>query len=253
MGITVEIAGKIATVSLDFPPVNALTTEAYDQLGNVFAGFAQQPDINCAILKSSSDRAFCAGKDLKEFLATRVEDDPSVAAVVFRAFERIRHCAVPVIAAVNGAALGAGCVIASLCDIIVASPRARFGLTEVNVGRCGGASHLGLHLPRSTLRRMYFTAEPLSAGEAYRVGLVSDLVPADELYTRVAQIAATIAKKSPIGLRTAKRSLDEIEQLQVEDGYAREQRYSTQLMATEDAREASRAAVEKRQPVFVGR
>jgi|HigsolmetaAR202D_1030399.scaffolds.fasta_scaffold00823_14 enoyl-CoA hydratase len=251
--IQVSIADKIATVTLNRAPVNALTNKLYGELGDVFLQLSENRDVNCVILQSACAKAFCAGKDLKEFLAARVEDDPANAAIVRRTFSAILNCAVPVIAAVNGPALGAGAVIASVCDIRIASRAATFALPEINVGRCGGGAHLGRLIPQGALRRMFFTGQPIDAQEAYRIGLVDQLVEPDQLSDTVLKLATTIASKSPLGLRIGKKALREAENLPLEEGYAREQQYSTELMATEDAREAVRAVVEKRQPVFVGR
>jgi enoyl-CoA hydratase len=158
-----------------------------------------------------------------------------------------------VIAAVNGPALGAGAVLASVCDIRISAASATFGLPEINVGRCGGGAHIGRHVPQGMLRKMFFTGRPISAEEAYRIGLVQEVVPPERLMDTARQLAATIAEKAPLGLRLGKAALNEIEFLPVEEGYAREQSYSTRLMHTEDAREATRAVVEKRAPVFHGR
>ena len=156
------------------------------------------------------------------------------------------------IAAVNGPALGAGCVLASVCDIRLASDTATFGTPEVNVGRCGGTAHMRRHIPQGLLRRMFFTGQPIKAAEAERWGFV-EVVPGAELMTQARAMAELIASKAPLGLRMGKAAMNETEFLPVEEGYAIEQRYSTKLMATEDAREATRAAVEKRKPRFVGR
>jgi enoyl-CoA hydratase len=210
-------------------------------------------DVHCAILTAAGTKAFCAGKDLHEFLATTVEEDPVKAAVTRRCFSAIMHCQVPVIAAVNGPALGAGCVIASACDIRVASDGATFSLPEINVGRCGGGAHVGRLIPQGALRKMFFTGQPIQAAEAYRLGLVDVLSKPEELMTDARRLAETIAVKSPLGLRFGKRALNEVEFLPTEQGYPIEQQYSTRLMATEDAREAAKAVVEKRKPVFKGR
>jgi len=160
---------------------------------------------------------------------------------------------VPVIAAVNGPALGAGSVLAAVSDIRIASEKATFGMPEINVGRCGGGAHMGRLIPQGMLRLMYFTGEPISAWDAHRVGLVEQVVPPRRLLPAAHELAEIIAKKSPIGLRMAKEALNRAEFMQVEEGYQLEQSYSTKLMHTEDAREATRAVVEKRAPVFKGR
>ena len=158
-----------------------------------------------------------------------------------------------VIAQVDGPALGAGCVIAACADVRIASSRAKFGMPEINVGRCGGTAHIGRLISQGAMRLMWFTGEPIDAQEAYRIGLVEKVVEPDALEATVAALAATIAKKSPVGLRVGKKSMNEAEELPVDIGYAHEQRYSTQMMHSEDAREATRAIVEKRAPVFTGR
>lgn len=253
MTLHIEKADKIARITLDRPPVNALTIGLYEELAELFESTRDWDDINCVILTAQGHRAFCAGLDLNEFLAASVEDDPARAAIVRRMFSAVRHAAMPVIAAVNGPALGAGAVLASVCDIRLASRNATFGLPEINVGRCGGGAHIGRLVPQSVLRMMAFTGQPIGAEEALRVGMVNEVLESDQLMIRAQEIAEIIAAKAPLGLRLGKTSLNEIEFMPVEEGYAKEQGYSTKLMATEDAREATRAVVEKRRPVFVGR
>jgi enoyl-CoA hydratase len=251
--ITIDVQDGVATVTLDRPPVNAVTLDLYQRLGEIFADLGSSLDVNCAVLTGAGNRAFCAGMDLKEFLAATVEEDPYRAEIVRTSFHRIRHCQIPVIAAVNGPALGAGTVFAALCDIRIAADTATFSMPEINVGRCGGAAHVGRLIGQGALRRMYFTGQPIDAAEAHRIGLVEQVVAAADLLPTARALAGVIAAKSPLGLRMAKRSLNEVEFLPVDDGYPVEQSYSTKLLATEDAREAARAVVEKRPPVFQGR
>ncbi|MEQ8865101.1 MAG: enoyl-CoA hydratase-related protein [Thalassobaculum sp.] len=253
MALNVEKAGRIARVTLDRPPVNALTLQLYGEIADLFESMSTWDDVNCVILSGAGTKAFCAGLDLHEFLAATVEDDPKRAAIIRRTFSAVRNAAVPVIAALNGPALGAGCVLASVCDMRIASDNATFGLPEINVGRCGGGAHLGRLIPQGMLRRMFFTGRPIDANEAYRIGLVDEVVPSAELADAAGRLAEILAAKAPLGLRLGKAALNEVEFMPVEDGYAREQQYSTRLMTTEDAREATRAVVEKRPPVFHGR
>jgi enoyl-CoA hydratase len=153
--IIVEKADKVVSVIIDRPPVNALTIALYQRVAEVFEEIGSFTDVNCAVLLARGSRAFCAGLDLREFLAAKVEDDPARAVIVRRMFHSVRHCAIPVIAAVNGPALGAGCVLASVCDIRIASENATFGLPEINVGRCGGTAHMACSSPacRSARRK----------------------------------------------------------------------------------------------------
>lgn len=251
--IIVEKADKIAQVVIDRPPVNALTMALYQRIADVFEEIGTWSDVNCAVLSARGAKAFCAGLDLREFLAAKVEDDPTRAVIVRRMFHSVRHCKIPVIAAVNGPALGAGCVLASVCDIRIASENATFGLPEINVGRCGGTAHMARHVPQGLLRRMFFTGVPIGAQEAHRAGFVDRVVPLDRLMPEVNELAGVIASKAPLGLRLGKEALNRVEFMPVDEGYALEQDYSTKLMHTEDAREATRAVLEKRAPVFKGR
>jgi enoyl-CoA hydratase len=251
--LKVETAGKVVRVTIDRPPVNAITLAIYQQITEAFDAISKRDDVNCVVFTGAGNRAFCAGLDLKEFLAAKPEDDPARAAIVRATFKGVRSCAVPVIAAVNGPALGAGCVLAAVSDIRIAADNATFGLPEINVGRCGGGAHMGRLVPQGTLRRMFFTGKPIDAAEAYRLGMVEQVVPAADLMATADEMAKTISEKAPLGLRLGKEALNTIESMQVEEGYALEQTYSTRLMHTEDAREATRAVVEKRLPVFKGR
>jgi enoyl-CoA hydratase/carnithine racemase len=251
--IIVEKAGKVVSVVLDRPPVNALTIALYQRIAEVFEDIGSWTDVNCAVLSAGGSRAFCAGLDLRELLAAKVEDDPGRAVIVRRMFRSVRHCAIPVIAAVNGPALGAGCVLASVCDIRIASENATFGLPEINAGRCGGTAHMARHVPQGLLRRMFFTGMPISAQEAHRVGFVDQVVPLDRLIPAANELAGVIAGKAPLGLRMGKEAMNRVEFMPVEEGYELEQEYSTKLLHTEDAREATRAVLEKRAPAFKGR
>lgn len=252
-GLEIVRSGAIVTIAIDRAPVNAITLAIYEAIAETFEVLGKDDGANCAIFTGRGDRAFCAGLDLNEFLAARVEDDAHRAKIVRRTFEAVRNCAIPVIAAVNGPALGAGCVLTSVCDVRIASEKAKFGLPEINVGRCGGTAHLGRLIPQGSLRKMFFTGAPISAEEAFRIGLADEVVAPERLMPRAEELAAVIAAKAPLGLRLGKEALNGAEFLPVAEGYALEQSFSTKLMATEDAREATRAVLEKRAPRFVGR
>jgi enoyl-CoA hydratase len=247
--LKIEKFDRVATVIMDRPPVNALTLALFENIFEVFQDLGTSFDVNCVILTGAGTRAFCAGLDLNDsFSATLAEDLKRR-----RAYSAVYHCKVPVIAAVNGPALGAGSLLASVCDIRIAADRATFGLPEINVGRCGGGAHHGRLIPQGALRRMFFTGSPISTEEAYRIGLVDQIVKPVELLPAARALSAVIASKSPLGLRLGKKVLNEIESVPFEEGYALEQRYSAKLLETEDAKEAKRALIEKRMPVFVGR
>jgi enoyl-CoA hydratase/carnithine racemase len=207
------------------------------------------------VLRSASERVFCAGADISELgtLTGRdaVDADEARQVLARETFDSILSLPQPTIAVIDGPAIGAGAVIASCCDIRLASTGASFQLPEVAVGRCGGARHLMRHLPQSVVRRMYFTAERLGASDAERYGFV-ELVNDDGASTLDAALALAkrIAQHSPLALRLGKEALNLAEPLPVQEGYALEQQYTLRLARSDDAREALAARREKREPRF---
>lgn len=251
--IQVDVADGIARVRMTRAPVNALTMANYAELGDAFRSLSEDVAVRCVILSSTMPKAFCAGKDFNEFLSSRADDYLRDAPIIRGAFEAIRHCAVPTIAMIDGPAIGAGCTLAAMCDIRVAGERAKFILPEMDVGRCGGGSHIGRLIPQGALRRMFFTGDPMRAAEAYRVGLVDELVATDALEEATLAIARRIAVKSGVILRIGKKSINDSEYLPVDEGYVLEQGFSAEMSKTDDASEAITAIIEKRAPVFTGR
>ncbi len=157
-------------------------------------------------------------------------------------------CPVPVIAAINGAAIGAGLAFAAVCDVIIAAEGARFGTTEINVGLLGASAHLSLLLGRHKVREMYMTGELVDAAELHRLGAIRAIVAPDELMGAARELATTLAKKSPIAMRLAKEALNRVEFLPLKEAYRIEQDYTRRLASYDDAEEARLAYVEKRDP-----
>jgi enoyl-CoA hydratase len=234
-GISVEQVGKILSIKLDIPPVNALNIDRYREIERTFRDVNAGQGITCVVLSAAGSRAFCAGMDLKEFRAASADDDPARALAVRSAFAAVRRCPIPVIAAVGGAAIGAGAVLASVCDIRIASEKAYFQMTEIDVGRCGGGAHMGRHVPPGWLRLMYFTGEPINVWQAYSIGFVQEVVPHRRLNKAAYELAEVVAAKSEVGLRMAKEALNQVEWMPVEEGYEVEQSYSTALMKLLDS------------------
>ena len=168
-------------------------------------------------------------------------------------FYAVTDCTKPVIAAVNGPALGAGFVLALACDIMLASDNAYFAMPEINVGLAGGARFLMAHVGRSKARALYLTGARISAAELHRLGVIEACPPREKLMAAALDIAREIASKSPLAVRHIKHALNTIEDMPVRDAYRFEQSVTVELSHSEDAREAQRAFVEKRKPVFKGR
>ena len=252
--VWVTLDERVAVVTLERPPVNAMATQTYLDLAAAFEGLSERDDCSVIVLRSGSPRAFCAGADIKEVATLTAEFDERRQRAARRLFNAILEARQPVIAAVNGPALGAGCVLAAVADIVLASEQATFGLPEINVGRCGGGRHMMRVLPQGIVRWMYFTGRPLTAAEAHRWGMVREVLPdAAALDEAAMQLAAEIAGKSPIALRLAKEALNLVEDAPLVEGYQTEQQFTLRLRDTEDAKEAAAAFVEKRAPRWKGR
>jgi enoyl-CoA hydratase len=249
-----DVADGIATVTFDRPPVNAQNARTREELIRVFDTISDRDDVRVAILTGAGN-TFSAGADLKERVDLVHEPGDYLRhnRLVREFFYAVTDCAKPVIAAVNGPAIGAGFVLMLACDIMLASDNAYVAMPEIDVGLAGGARFLMEHVGRSRARLMYLTGRRVSAAELYRLGVIEACPPRAALMDAARDIAREIASKSPLAVRHIKRALNTIEELPVRDAYRFEQSVTVELSRTEDAREAQRAFVEKRKPVFKGR
>jgi len=253
--LTVETEGHVATVTLDRPPVNAVDRSTMAEIRDTFRRFDDDRDIRAVIFTAAGDRAFMAGADLRTVgqhstgpdgtPATLVTDPPRVSRDAMWA---VADCAVPVIGAINGPALGAGLAFAACCDILIAAEGATFGAPEINVELLGASAPLSKLVGRYKAREMFFTGERVDAAELYRLGAVRAVVPRAELLARARALADELATKSPIALRLAKESMNRVEDLPLKEATRTEQDYTARLSGFEDAAEARSAHAEKRAP-----
>jgi enoyl-CoA hydratase len=222
------------------------------ELREAFRSFADRADVRVAIFTGAGEKAFLAGVDLKSFDTDDTEPDPAddPGLLARSAIEAVYDCAVPVIAAVNGPALGAGLAYAAVCDLILAADTATFGTTEINVGLLGASAHLNLLLGRPFVRELFLTGVPAPAAELHRLGAVNRVLPLPELLPAARELAASLAAKSPLAVRLAKQALNETEFLPLKEGYPIEQRYTRRLLQHPDSQEARKAFAEKRDPVW---
>ncbi|CAN7431588.1 enoyl-CoA hydratase/isomerase family protein [Variovorax sp. LjRoot290] len=253
MNVSLEVSEHIAVVRLNKPPVNALDRATRQRLIDVFDEVSERADIRVAIL-TGTGKYFCSGADLKD------RPDPEKAGdflghnrLTRETGNAIRECAKPVIAAVNGPALGAGFGLMAACDIFLASEDASFAMPEINVGLAGGVSMLRTMFGRSFTRRMFFTGMRVPAAELYRRGVLDEVLPPDELLPAALRLAQEMASKSPLALAYAKQAANMMDLMPQRDGYRFEQNITMALSKTEDAKEARQAFLEKRQPVYKGR
>ncbi len=244
------IEGPIATVTFSRPPVNALNRQALEEIAVAFESLAEQK-VSVAVFRTGGDKAFIAGADLKEIDAER-DIGPAEAvdrgALARRALEAVADCAVPVVVAVDGPAIGGGLSFAALSDIVIASERARFGTTEINVGLLGASAHLRRMVGAMRARELYLSGRIVDAQEMAGYGGIAYLVPHAELDETVQRVATELAAKSPLALRLAKEAMDRTEDLPVHEGYRIEQDYTNRLLALQDSAEARRAFLERRSP-----
>ncbi len=255
--LELDVTDGVAIVRLNRPPVNAVNTVMMQELRRSFDALSQDRSVGAVVLSACGDRAFCGGIDLKEEQVSRAADEVGDVRAFLDPFWEwrqaqyaIHQCSVPVVAAVERPAIGAGFGLVGSCDMVIAGESATFGLTEINVGVLGGASKALRMLGPSKARRMLFLGELLPAHELYRLGGVEEVVPTGQAETGAMELARQMATQSPIGLRLAKESILRIEADEMMQRYRIENDYTTRLRSFADSKEALDAFVEKRPPTW---
>jgi len=258
MPVTVEIRDFIATITLNRPAaLNAIDPETATQLHAAWHEVSTRKDVRVGILTGAGDRAFCAGADLKKTMPP----PESFAELHFGSqaeFPPISKLQTPkpMIAAINGLALGGGLELAMVCDIRIAADTATFGFPEVGLGSIpggGGTQRIVRAIGQSDAMLMLLTGERIDAEEALRIGLVSRLVPASEVAAAAHSIASRIAANAPLAVVAAKKLADVGGELSLAAGLELEQQAFGNLRNSEDRIEGRRAFAEKRKPRFQGR
>jgi enoyl-CoA hydratase len=257
--ILYEKKARISYVTLNRPRLlNAQSPEMFDELGQVFGEIKHDAEVGVVILTGVGDRAFCAGADIN-FLKQLAQTTP-VAAKAFvaknrLAFGAIAHLGKPVIAAVNGFALGGGCELAMACHIRLAAENARFGQPEINLGLfpgAGGTQRLPRLVGTGIALEMMLTGEPISAQEAHRVGLVNRVVPAAELMTAAEALAQQILNKAPLAAGMILEAVQHGMEMTLAEGLQLEENLFGVICSTQDMREGTTAFLDKRPAQFTG-
>jgi enoyl-CoA hydratase len=255
--VILERDGAIATVTINRPAVlNALDARTIAELAEVFARLAADPEVRVAIVTGAGTKAFVAGADINELARL----DPAGARDVARAgqglFERIEQLGKPVIAAINGFALGGGCELAMACTLRIAAETARLGQPEINLGIIpgyGGTQRLTRLVGRTRALEMLLTGGPVSAADAERMGLVNRVVPGDRLLEEAHSLAVALAAQAPVAMRyildVVRRGLD----VPLDEACALEASLFGLVVATDDSKEGMRAFLEKRKARFEGK
>jgi enoyl-CoA hydratase/carnithine racemase len=250
----VGISNYVATVTITSPPVNAQNPQFREEIIRIFDVLGLSTEVR-AIILTGAGRTFSAGADLTQ--RASIDTDPAGYAqhnrLVRSALDAVMECPKPVIAAVNGAAVGGGCVLALVCDILLVAEEAFLSMTEVEFGLAGGVRYILRAFSPSDARLMYYTAQRITGQELLRMNVASVCVPKSQLMDQAMKIANTIVEKVPLAVEAAKRAFGLTEDMTVRDGYRYEQTQTAILAKTDDTKEALAAFREKRRPVFHGR
>lgn len=247
--LTYEVKGRVGVITYSRPPVNALRYNDIAALDEFLSKLPEEGEL-AAVLATGGDQTFSAGHDVTEF---GVEDAPSAETateIYLSALKTVYEFPLPLVAAIDGPAVGAGAILASLCDDRIVGPDGSFAITEINVGIIGGLAPMRRVLPDGVARRMAYTGESLSAERARELGLATEL--ADDPLAAARDLAGTIAENNPDAVRAAKASVIEEQPDWPIEGYRRERSYIDRLREGENAAEAAAAFKEDRDPEFRG-
>jgi enoyl-CoA hydratase/carnithine racemase len=256
MAVNYEKEGRIAIFTINRPEVrNALNMETMRELQKLMTDFRDDPDLWVGIVTGAGEVAFCGGADIKDTLPFMREHGRAPWAMppsIMRGLEMWK----PLVAAINGMALGGGLELALACDIRIAADSARLGTTEVNLGLIpgwGGTHRLPRVIPWCKAAELLLMGRPIDAEEAYRIGLVNKVVPQAEVMATAKEWAEVICKAAPLAVRSAKEAMLRGAAMTLEEGLKLESALVAYVMDTEDFAEGTRAFVEKRKPNYKGK
>ena len=252
-----EKADGIGTITINRPKVlNALNKETMVELKDLVSKIGIDPEVAVLIITGSGEKSFVAGADIGEMRELTAMGGRGWSKFSQELFNQIENLPQPVIAAVNGYALGGGCELAMSCDIRVATEKARFGQPEVSLGIIpgfAGTQRLPRLVGKGRAKELLFTGDLITAAEAYRIGLVNKVVPGEELMSVVKELALKIMSRSPIAVNLAKAAVNEGMDMDFESGQAYEAEVFALCFSTADQTEGMTAFLEKRKANFTGK
>jgi len=254
--VITERRDSLEIVRLNRPEkFNALSPQMIGALTDIFADFESQPDLRAVILTGEGDQAFCAGTDITELSDLTTKEAREFSKRGQALCSQIESCSVPVIAAINGVAAGGGCELALACHIRFASTNAWFSFPETKLGMIpdyGGTQRLAREIGCGRALEIILTGRTVPADEALRIGLTNRVTAAGHLLTEAESLAREISSLAPLAIRACLEAVTRGIYLSLAEGLALEAQLFSSLFATHDAREGTRAFLEKRQPVFKG-
>ena len=247
--ITYEVEGQIGIITINRPKaLNALNSAVLDELDKTLDAVDQEA-IRCLILTGAGEKSFVAGADIGEMSTLTKAEGEAFGKKGNDVFRKLETFPIPVIAAVNGFALGGGCEISMSCDIRICSENAVFGQPEVSLGitpGSGGTQRLARIVGTGKAKEMIYGARNIKAEEAYRIGLVNNVYPAEELMPAAKKLASTIARNAPIAVRNCKRAINEGIQVDMDQAIVIEEKLFGSCFETCDQKEGMNAFLEKR-------
>jgi enoyl-CoA hydratase/carnithine racemase len=252
-----KTADGVCRITLNRPDkLNTINTILRNELDAAFSDAARDKEIRVIVI-AAAGRAFCAGADIEQFISGEFGGDAAGGIIMRQATRSIENCPQPVIAQINGFALGGGLEIALACDLRIASEDAELGLTEANLGAIPGAGGTQ-RLPRvvgvAKAKEMIFLGLRISGKEAERIGLVHKAVPASQLESTVSEITAQLLQKAPVSLAAAKAAINKVwEFTDLDSGMLWERDLANLCRETQDRQEGLKSFLEKRRPRFIGR
>lgn len=255
--LIVEVSGQILIITLNRPKVlNAIREITIKELEIVIDRFTNDAQLRVLVLTGIGDRAFSAGGDIKSMRHMTAKEAAVFARQAHRLIEKMEATPKPLLAAVNGLALGAGCDLAIACDLIIASERAFFGEPPPGIGIItpfGGTQRLPRIIGLKRAKYLFFSGEFFNATRAYQIGLVNKVVPHDQLMSETRQLADKILSRAPIALEFSKRLINMSVRETLSEGDRQEIELYAKCFDTFDQKEGMKAFFEKRKPVFQGK
>ncbi len=255
--LLLTIDHRVAELTINRPEkLNALNQQAKDELRSALEFLRTSPDVDVVIITGAGEKAFVAGTDIGELTGLTEETGKEFSAKGQALFDAIEQLGKPVIAAVNGYALGGGCELALACHVRIASERARFGQPEVNLGIIpgyGGTQRLARIVGKGRAAEMLLTGAQVDAAEALHMGLVSKVVPAHDLLTKARYMAQVMVSMGQVALRAALEALNAVDNLPLSEGLRKEAELFGRCCASEDFKEGTTAFLQKRKPAFKNR
>jgi enoyl-CoA hydratase len=249
--VRIEREGAVAIATIDHPPANAINGDVVAGLGQALTDSENDDSCRVLVITGAGPKFFSAGADITAFAG-----GPEAIGAALELTLRLERSRLPVLAAINGIAFGGGCELSLACDIRIASANARFGQPEIKLGIIpgwGGTQRLPRLIGRSRATELLLTGEPIDAERALRIGLVAEVVAAEDLAAAIRRWADLLAARAPLALAATKRALHGGSHLPIADALQVEQREFAGLFSTEDAAEGISAFLQKRTPEWKGR